>query len=126
MRSYLSKREQQIMEVVYRRGQITASELTAELPGAPSNSTVRTLLRILEEKGQLVHEGLDGKYVYRPAVPQDSEGRNALGRVIDTFFKGSVSQTVAALLDERERLGADEIEELERLIAKAKAEDKQP
>lgn len=112
------------MEIVYRQGQVTANELMTELPGNPSNSTVRTLLRILEEKEQLVHEGRDGKYVYRPVQAQDSEGRNALGRVIDTFFKGSVTQTVAALLDERERLSADEIDELEKLIAKAKAEDK--
>jgi BlaI family transcriptional regulator, penicillinase repressor len=119
---YLSKREQQIMELIYKRGEATASEVTDELPGNATNSTVRSLLRILEERGRLTHTVTDGKFVYRAVQEGASEGRNALGKVVETFFKGSVSQTVAALLDENERLTANEFEELERLIAKAKQE----
>ncbi|MBN9503156.1 MAG: hypothetical protein BGO01_17420 [Armatimonadetes bacterium 55-13] len=119
---YLSKREQQIMEVVYRLGEVTALQVTEALPGNATNSTVRTLLRILEEKGQLTHKTVDGKFVYQAAHAPDREGKSALGKVVDTFFKGSVSQTVAALLDDQDQLNPDEIAELERLIAKAKQE----
>lgn len=119
---YLSKREQQIMELIYLRGEATANDVTAELPGNATNSTIRSLLRILEERGHLTHSVEDGKFVYRPTQPKDEEGKSALGKVMDTFFRGSVSQTVAALLDEKERLSPSEFEELEKLIAKAKEE----
>lgn len=121
--SYLSKREQQIMEIVYRRGQVTANELTAELPGNPSNSTVRTLLRILEEKGQLSHSVENGRFVYHPTEPGQTAAKTELSKIVRLFFRGSVSQTVAALIQESEaKLSQDELSELESLIAKAKRE----
>jgi predicted transcriptional regulator len=122
--SYLSKREQQIMEQLYQHGTLAASEIVPLLPGQPSNSTVRTQLRILEERGHVERELVDGKYIYRPSRPKESEGKSALGKVVDTFFKGSVSQTVAALLDENETIDPDELAELEQLIAQARREQR--
>lgn len=120
---YLSKREQQIMELAYQRERLTANEAAELLPGSPSNSTVRTLLRILEEKGHLIHEERDGKYVYSPAQPKDSVARQALGGVVKTFFQGSVSDVVATLLsDEGGRLTASELDRLQGLIDKAREE----
>lgn len=119
---YLSKRETQIMEAVYRLGRATVAEVLETIADPPTYSSIRAQLRILEDKGHLVHEELEGKYVYLPTEAQSAAATTALGRVIDTFFKGSVSQTVAALLDSRDRLGDDEIAELEHLIAQAKKE----
>src|SRR5579871_3138572 len=95
--AYLSKREQQIMELVYLRGKVTAAEVTEALPGSPSNSTVRTLLRILEDKSQLKHEEVAGKYVYSACAPRQTAAKGALRSVLETFFHGSVSDVVAAL-----------------------------
>jgi predicted transcriptional regulator len=121
--SYLSKREQQIMELVYQREQLTAVEATELLPGQPSNSTVRTLLRILEEKGQLRHVEEEGKYVYRPVHPKQAAARSALEGVVQTFFKGSVSDVVATLLSEESgKLSDDELSRLQSMIDKAREE----
>ncbi len=120
---YLSKREQQIMELVYQREHLTAAEAEEHLPGAPSNSTVRTLLRILEEKGHLRHEERDGKYVYLPVHPRQSAARQALDGVVRTFFQGSVSDVVATLLrDESGKLSAEELDHLQRMIDRAREE----
>jgi BlaI family transcriptional regulator, penicillinase repressor len=120
---YLSKREQQIMELVYQREQLSAAEAVELLPGAPSNSTVRTLLRILEEKGHLSHEAREGKYVYLPVRPRQSAARQALDGVIHTFFRGSVSDVVATLLtDESGKLSADELDQLQKMIDRAREE----
>lgn len=121
--SYLSKREQQIMELVYQRERLTAAEAMELLPGEPSNSTVRTLLRILEEKGSLRHVEEDGKYVYLPVRPRQAAARTALNGVVETFFKGSVSDVVAALLSEESgKLSTDELARLQQMIDKAKEE----
>lgn len=122
---YLSKREQQIMEVAYERGRFTAAELVDALPGKPSNSTVRTLVRILEEKGQLRHEEQEGRYVYSPAHPRQSAARLALGGVLRTFFGGSVSDVVATLLSEEGvQVSDEELDRLQRLIETARKEGK--
>ncbi len=112
------------MELAYSRGKITAGELTEELPGSPSNSTVRTLLRILEEKGHLQHELSDGKYIYSPTRPVQQVAKGALQHVIDTFYQGSVSSVVTALLSSADlRLTHDELSELQKLIEEAKEEE---
>lgn len=119
--TYLTKREQQIMEVLFRDGAMTANDLMAKLPGAPSNSSVRTQLRILEEKGVVRHEEQEGKFVYSPAHAREEAAEAALGTVVTTFFKGSISQTVAALISKGE-VNEEELSELEALIKKAKEE----
>jgi BlaI family penicillinase repressor len=121
--SYLSNREQQIMELVYQRERLTATEATEFLPGRPSNSTVRTLLRILEEKGKLRHIEEDGKYVYLPVHARQAAARTALQGVVETFFKGSVSDVVAALLsDKASKISDDELVGLQKMIDKAREE----
>jgi predicted transcriptional regulator len=118
---YLSKREQQIMEAVYARERITAAELCDLLPGNPTNPTVRSLLRILEEKGHLTHVDEGGRFVYSAAQPRQSAARQALDRLVDTFFRGSVTDVVAALLkEERQKLTPEEIERLQALIDEAR------
>src|SRR5689334_17271957 len=98
--SYLSKREQQIMELLYQRDRLTAAEITELLPGDASNSTVRTLLRILEQKGKVRHVLEAGRYVYSPVGSQHALGRAALLNIARTFFQGSISDVVVALLSE--------------------------
>jgi predicted transcriptional regulator len=120
---YLSKREQQIMDLAYQRERITANDLTTELPGEPSNSTVRTLLRILEEKGQLTHVVEDGKFVYSPVKPRQVAAKSALSNVVETFFRGSVRNVVATLLDDRqEKLSDEDLTALQEMIDRARKE----
>lgn len=120
---YLSKREQQIMELAYQRERVTANELATLLPGSPSNSTVRTILRILEEKGELRHLEEDGKYVYLPAKPRQAAAKSALRGLVDTFFRGSVSDVVATLLtEESDKLSGEELDRLETMIQRAREE----
>jgi predicted transcriptional regulator len=120
---YLSKREQQIMEVVYERERVTANDLVDLLPGEPSNSTVRTLLRILEGKGAIHHEEQDGKFVYSASTPRPSAAKSALSNVLRTFFRGSVSDVMATLISEEgAKLSDDELDELQQMIQRAKEE----
>jgi predicted transcriptional regulator len=122
---YLSKREQQIMEIVYAHERTTASELEQALPGNPSNSTVRTLLRILEQQGHLTHVEEDGRFVYLPVKPKQSAARQALDKVVQTFYRGSIGEVVAALLDEdQSRLTPEQIDRLQAMIDRAKGSDK--
>ena len=117
----LSRRERQIMEIVYRKASATAADVHAELPDAPSYSAVRALLRILEEKGHLRHREDGQRYVYSATVPRDRARRSALQRVVGTFFGGSVTDAVAALLDlEPGTLDEDELERLTALVAEAR------
>jgi predicted transcriptional regulator len=117
----LSRRERQIMEIVYRKGSATAAEVHAELPAAPSYSAVRALLRVLEEKGHLRHRQEGPRYVFSPTVPRDRARRGALQRVLGTFFGGSVTDAVAALLDlESDRLDEEELQRLAALVAEAR------
>ena len=96
--SRLSRRERQIMDILFRLGRAPASAVQAELPGDPNSSTVRTQLRILEQKGHVRHEEVGLRYVYRPVTPRRTARRSALRHLVETFFDGSAEQTVAALL----------------------------
>lgn len=119
----LTRRERQIMDILFRRGRATAAEVLGELPGHPSYSTVRTQLRVLEEKGHARHEEDGVRYVYMPAVARVTARKSALRHVIDTFFDGSTEKVVAALLGgEATRLSSEEIDRLAALIARAKKE----
>jgi BlaI family transcriptional regulator, penicillinase repressor len=117
----LSRRERQVMDLVYERGRATAAEITAGLPDPPSYSAVRALLRILEEKGHLRHEADKLRYVYMPTVPRDQASRSALRNLVRTFFEGSATQAVAALLDQASLSDAD-LERLAQLIDEARKE----
>src|SRR3979409_2471339 len=96
--STLSRRERQIMDVLYRRGRATAAEVMKDLTGDPHSSTVRPQLRVLEDKGHVRHEEEGLRYVYMPAVPRHAVRQSALKHVVDTFFEGSTHKVVAALL----------------------------
>ena len=111
------------MDIVYRLGEATAAEVMENLPDPPSYSAVRALLRILEEKGHLRHRQEGPRYVYAPTVPIDKAKRSAMRHVLSTFFDGSVSQAMAALLDvSPESLTDEELARLARLIAQAQQE----
>ncbi len=119
----LSRRERQIMDILYRRGRATASEVMDAITGNPSYSTVRTQLRVLEEKGHVTHEDDGVRYVYMPAVPRRAARKSALRHLVDTFFDGSSEQVVAALLGgEGARLSERELQRIAQLIAKARKE----
>src|SRR6478672_10231599 len=94
----LTRRERQIMDVLYRRGRATAADVMAELPGDPNYSTVRTQLRVLEDKGHVRHEEDGVRYVYAPAIARHAARRSALRHLLATFFDGSPEKAVAALL----------------------------
>jgi BlaI family penicillinase repressor len=94
----LTRRERQIMEVVYRLGRATAIEVMGHLPGRPANATVRTMLGVLEEKGYLRHETEKGKYIYFPTIPLISARKSALDQVLETFYKGAEAAAVIAIL----------------------------
>ncbi len=122
---YLSKREQQIMDLAYEHGRLTTALLTEKLPGSPAGSTVRTLLKILEEKGQLKKVEEEGRNVYLPVRPMKSAAKLALSKVVQTFFKGSVSDVVVALLSDSEaQLSSEEVLRLQSLIEQAREEQK--
>jgi predicted transcriptional regulator len=115
----LSRRERQIMDILYRLGRATAQDVLEALPGDPTSSTVRTQLRVLEEKGQVRHEEEGLRYVYVPAVPRHAARRSALKHVVETFFEGSTEKVVHALLGS-ERLSDDELDRIADLVAKAR------
>ena len=119
----LTRRERQIMDILYRLGRATAGEVMHELPGDPSYSTVRTQLRVLEEKGHVRHDGARTPYVYMPAVARHAARKSALRHLVDTFFDGSTEKTVAALLGgDGSRLSEAELERIANLIGKARKE----
>ena len=117
----LSRRERQIMDVLYRRGRATAAEVMADLTGEPNYSTVRTQLRVLEDKGHVRHDEEGLRYVYAAAVPRDAARKSALKHLIETFFDGSVEQVVAAVLGgEAARLSEDDLARIARMVSKAR------
>jgi predicted transcriptional regulator len=118
----LSRRERQIMDVIYRRGRATAAEVLEDLPDPPSYSAVRALLRLLEEKGHVEHEQDGPRYVYAPTVARDRARRSALKHVVRTFFDGSASEAMAALLDGETRLDDAELDRLSAMIEQARKE----
>ena len=117
----LSRRERQIMDVVYQQGQVTAADVRAALPDAPGYSAVRALLRILEDKGHLSHMEDGKRYVYLPTQPRPLAARTALQQIVQTFFEGSVERTVATLLSSSDtRLTEEELARLSALIGQAR------
>src|SRR5215467_7252447 len=119
----LSRRERQIMDVVYARGEASAADVHAGLPDAPSYSAVRALLAILVEKGHLRHRSEQGRYIYAPTRRRAQVGRSALPRVLQTFFEGSLEKAVAALLNGSDtRLSQEELQRLGQLIQQARKE----
>ena len=115
----LSRRERQIMNIIYERGSASVADVLSELPDAPSYSTVRALLRILEEKGHLVHEKDGPRHIYRATQPRHQVGRSALKQIVQTFFDKSVEKTVATLVSDAE-ISDDELDRLSQLIEQAK------
>ena len=119
----LSRREREIMDVIYRTGRATAAEVLDQLADPPGYSAVRALLRVLEEKGHLRHEEDGPRYVFLPTVPVERARASALRQLLHTFFDGSTEQAVAALLDlSSTRLSDAELERLSKLIADARKE----
>jgi predicted transcriptional regulator len=117
----LTKRERQIMDVLYRLGRATAAEILDALPGAPSYSTVRTQLRVLETKGHVRHEEHGLRYVYMPTVPRHAARKSALKHLVDTFFDGSHAKVVAALLGgEASRISDEELARIAALVNNAR------
>ena len=121
----LSRRERQIMEILYQRGKASASDVREAMEDAPSYSAVRAMLRILEDKGHVKHEAEGLKYVYVPTVGRDKAKRTAVRRLLDTFFSDSPEQLVAALLDvSSKRLTREELDRMAEMIDRAKREGK--
>lgn len=121
----LSRRERQIMDLLYQLQSASVGDVLAALPAQPkpSYSTVRAQLRVLEEKGHVRHEEHGLRYVYIPAVPRDVARRSALRHLVDTFFEGSTEQVVTALLGgEASRITPDELDRIARLISKSRKE----
>ena len=120
----LSRRERQIMDILYQMGRATAADVVKALPGDSTDSTVRTQLRVLETKGHVRHEEEGLKYVYLPVVPRRVVRKSALKHVVNTFFDGSVEKVVAALLGpDGGRLSDDELDRIADLVSKARAEE---
>ena len=122
---HLSRRERQIMDVLHTRDSATAAEVRAALPDPPGYSAVRALLRILEEKGHVRHREEGARYVYLPRTSKVAASRSALKRVVSTFFQGSVTQTMAALLENADtELSDSELNKLQQIINRAQKEDR--
>lgn len=119
----LSRRERQIMDIVYGLEEASAAQVRAEMADAPSYSTVRKLLTILVEKHHLKHREHGGKYFYRPTKSRDKAGKSALMRVLETFYEGSLEKAVAAMVSGRQaRVSDEELQNLTKLIDDAKSE----
>ena len=119
---HLSRRERQIMDIIFARGEATAAEVADALPGEPSSSTVRTLLRIMEEKGHLKHREDGPRFMYLPVRTRAAESKSALKRVVKTFFEGSFTDAVAALVDTADgKLPPEDLKRIEAIIRKAKS-----
>lgn len=117
----LSRRERQILDILYKHGRATSAEVQDGLPDPPSYSAVRALLRILEEKGHVRHEQDGPRYVYRPTIARDNAQKSALRHMLQTFFDGSAEQAISALLDDDStRLSRPELDRLAGLIDAAR------
>ena len=123
MHAVLTKRERQIMDRLYRLGRATANEVLQGVPGAPSYSTVRTQLRVLEGKGHVRHEAQGLRYIYMPTVPRHSARRSALKHLVETFFDGSNAKVVAALLGgEASKVTDEDMDRIVELVRNARGE----
>lgn len=125
--SELSKRERQIMDVIYAHGEATVNQVLAEMPDPPVRAALRTMLKILEAKGHLKHTQQNREFIYKPTQARGQAGRSAFGRVLDVFFGGSLEDAVAAHLSDPSRtskLTPRELQRLSDLIDKAKTQGK--
>ena len=119
----LSRRERQIMDILHQRGRATAAEVQAEIPDAPSYSTIRALMRILEQKGHVRHFEEGPRYVFEPVVARATERKSALTHLVKTFFDGSIADAVQALVDSADgTLTKAQLNDLARRIAAARKE----
>lgn len=119
----LGRRERQIMDVVYAKGQASVGEVLAALPDPPSYSAIRAMLNMLEEKGHLRHKEDGRKFVYLPTVPREKARRSAVKRLLHTFFGGSVSEAVASMIEmDKKKLSHEDLDRLARLIDEARKE----
>src|SRR5215470_3339513 len=117
----LARREREIMSILFRRGRATAGEVMSDLSGAPNYSTVRTQLRVLEEKGHVRHDEEGLRYIYSAVVRRHAARKSALKHLVDTFFDGSAEKAVAALLGgEAAKVSNEELDRIADLIAKAR------
>ncbi len=117
----LSRRERQIIDILYTQGRGTAAEVQAALPDPPSYSAVRAMLRILEEKGHVRHEQDGPRYIYLPTIARDNAKRSAMRHMLQTFFDGSAEQAISALLDDASTKMSDvELDRLARMISEAR------
>ena len=121
LHAVLSRRERQIMDILFRQGRATAADVMAELPNEPSYSTVRTQLRVLEQKGHVRHEDDGVRFVYMPVIARHSARKSAMRHVVETFFDGSPEKAVAALLgSEGAKLSGEQLDRIATLIDKAR------
>lgn len=119
----LTRRERQIMEIIYSMGRSTAADVVEKLPGRAVNATVRTMLAVLEEKGFLKHDTEKGRFIYSPTIPLKKARKSALDQVMETFFKGAEASAVVSILKKSEsKLSENEIEAILELIEKSKKE----
>jgi BlaI family penicillinase repressor len=119
----LSRRERQIMDVLYKSERATVADVLSKLTGKPSYSTVRAQLRVLEEKGHVQHEEHGLRYVYVPTVPRDIARRSALRHLVEIFFDGSAENVVASLLGgEVSRISREELDRIARIVAQGRKE----
>jgi predicted transcriptional regulator len=123
LHTVLTRRERQIMDILFRRGRATAAEVMVELPGEPSYSTVRTQLRVLEEKGHVRHEEDGVRFIYAPAVTRQAARKSALRHLVETFFDGSPEKAVAALLGgEGSKLTEEQLDRIADMIDRTRRE----
>jgi predicted transcriptional regulator len=120
----LSRRERQIMDVLYERGRATAAEILAALPDPPSYSAIRALIKVLEDKGHVKHQEDGPRYVFTPNVPRAKARKSAVKHLLQTFFDDSASDAVASLLGSAGKLKSEELDKIEELIARARKEQK--
>ena len=121
----LSRRERQILDILYSRGRATAAEIQAELPDPPSYSAIRALLRILEQKGHIRHESDGTRYVFAPKISRQKARTSALKHLLTTFFDGSAAEAAAALVDgSSAKLSPEDLDRLQELIDRARKETK--
>lgn len=123
-RSSLSRRERQILDVIYKLERATANDVQGQLDDAPTYTTIRGLLRILEAKGHIRHEEEGGRYVYFPVVAKQRAAKSAIKHVVSTFFDGSPSQALAALLGNERALNDAELERLAEIVDEARRKEK--
>lgn len=122
---YLSRRERQVMDIIYRLGEASVADVLDHLPDPPGYNSIRAILKILEDKGRLTHRKESQKFIYIPTVQPDKAKRSAMAHLVHTFFEGSAPQAVSTLLDmSAENLSDKELQTLSEMIEKAKAERK--